>query len=79
MYIFTYTDGSYTEGDTSTHAQGTDPRVSLYKILFHFKAFLWESMILSLLPSHLQTLPYYNTIASPLRNIRPSPHRPSFL
>jgi len=33
--------------------------VSLYKILFHFKAVLWESMILSLLPSHL---PYPITI-----------------
>jgi len=46
---------------------------SLHKILFYFIAFLWESMILLLLPSQLQTLPYCNTIATPLRNIRPPP------
>jgi len=31
---------------------------SLYKILFHFKALLWKSIILSLLSPHLQHLPY---------------------
>jgi len=59
----------------SPRAEG---RVSLYKIVFRFKAFLWESMILSLLPSHLQTLPYHNTIASPLRNIRPPTDPPLY-
>jgi len=47
--------------------------VSPYKILFYFKTLLWESIILSLPPSHLQSLPYCNTIARPLRNIRPTP------
>jgi len=48
---------------------------SPYKILFYFQALLWESMILLLSPPHfhLQSLPYYNTIAvvHPFRNIRP--------
>jgi len=44
----------------------------VYKILFHCKAFLCESIIILLLPPHqLQSLPYCNTIARPLRNIRP--------
>jgi len=30
--------------------------LSLYKILFHFRALLWESIVL--LPPHLQSLPY---------------------
>ena len=33
-------------------------RLSLYKILFHFKASVWESIILVLPPRHLQSLPY---------------------
>jgi len=50
-------------------------QVSLYKILFHFKALLWKSIILLLpLPPHLQSLPYCSTIARPLRNT-PPPHR----
>jgi len=36
-------------------------RVSLYKILFHFVASLWESIILSL-PPHLQCLHYCNAM-----------------
>ena len=50
---------------------------SLYKILFHFKTVVWESIIL-VLPPHLQSLPYCNTIAGPLRNIRP-PTDPPFI
>jgi len=44
--------------------------LSLHKILFHSKALLLESIILFLPPPHLQSLPYCNTIARPLRNIR---------
>jgi len=50
--------------------------VSLYTILFYFKALLWESIILLLPPPHLQSLPYCNTIARPLRNIRPATDPP---
>jgi len=32
--------------------------VSLYKILYHFKALLWKSIILFLPPPNLQSLPY---------------------
>jgi len=49
---------------------------SLYKILFHLNALLWESIILLAPPPHLQSLPYSNTIARPLRNIRPSTDPP---
>jgi len=48
-------------------------RISLYKRLFYFKALLWETIILILPPPHLQSLPYCNSIARPLRNLRP-PH-----
>jgi len=41
---------------------------SLYKKLFHFKAFLFEA-ILRFPPPPLQSLPYSNTIARPLRNV----------
>ena len=51
-------------------------QLSLYKILFHFKALLWESIILLLLPPQLQNLPYCNTIARPLRNKRLLPDPP---
>jgi len=37
--------------------------LSLYKILFHFKALLWESINFLSPPPHLQSLPYCNTIA----------------
>ena len=37
----------------------------------HFNALLWESIILLLPSPNLQRLPYCNTIARPLRNIRP--------
>jgi len=50
-------------------------RLSLHKILFYFKALLWESIIL-LLPPHLQSLPYCNTIARLLCNIWPPPAPP---
>ena len=48
--------------------------VSLYTILFHLKALLWESIILLLPPPPAKPtlLQYYCT---PMRNIRP-PHRP---
>jgi len=52
------------------------PRISLYKILFHLKALLWESFILALPSPHLQRLPYCNTIGRPLRNIRPATDPP---
>ena len=54
-------------------------RFGLYKILFHFKALVRESIILLLPPPphHLQRLRYCNTIAHPLRNIR-SPPTPDF-
>jgi len=48
---------------------------SLYKILFYFRALLWESIIRLFPLPHLQSLPYCNAIARPLRNGRP-PHRP---
>jgi len=51
---------------------------SLYKILFHFKALFWESIIL-LLPPPLHNLPYCHTIARPLRNIRPPRRPPPFM
>jgi len=52
--------------------------VGLYKIVFQFKALLWKSIILLLPPPHLQSLPYRNTIARPLRSIRP-PIDPPFV
>ena len=55
-----------------------DPHRGLYKILFHFKALWWESIVLLLPPLHLQSLPYCSTIARPLRNIRP-PTDPLFV
>ena len=45
--------------------------LSLYKIMFHTKALLWEYSILLLPAPYLQRLPYFNTVARPLRNIRP--------
>ena len=50
-------------------------RVSMYKIVYHFKALLWESII-RLLPPPLQSLPDCNTIARPLRNKRLLPDAP---
>jgi len=47
------------------------PHLSLYKILFRFKALLWESIIRVPPPPHLQSLPYCNTIARLLGNRRP--------
>ena len=43
---------------------------SRYKIVFHFKALLWESIILYCHPQ-LQRLPYCNITVRPVRNIRP--------
>ena len=40
------------------------------KIVFHFKAVLWEFLILLLPSPHQQRLPYCNTISRPLRSIR---------
>ena len=54
-------------------------RLSLYKILFHFKASVWESIILVLPPRHLQSLPYCNTIVRLLRNIRHPPTPPFYV
>jgi len=51
-------------------------RLSLHKILFHFKAVLRESSVLSLPSPHLQRLPYCNTSGRPLRNIRPATDPP---
>jgi len=51
-------------------------RLSLYKILFHFKALVWESNTLLLPPPHTQSLPYFNSISGLLRNIRPPTDRP---
>jgi len=56
----------------------TSRRLSLYKILFFFKALLWKSSILLVPPPQLQSLPYCNTVARPLRDIRP-PTDPSLL
>jgi len=50
---------------------------SLYKILFYFEAFLWESIFHLFLP-HMQSLPYCNTIVRLLRKIRPPPPTPPF-
>jgi len=50
------------------------PWLSLNKILFHFKAIVWESY--HPLSLHMQSLPFCNTIARPLRNIRPPTDRP---
>jgi len=44
-------------------------RISVYKILFHFKDLVWESVIILLPPPHMQSLPYCNTIALPSRNM----------
>ena len=57
---------------------GVPTPLSLYKILFHFKALLWESIILLLPSPLLQSLPYCNTIARLSRNIRP-PTDPPFV
>ena len=54
----------------------TVPQLSLYKILFHFKAFLWAFIILFLPPPHLQRLPYCNAITRLHCNIRPPPTPP---
>jgi len=51
-------------------------RVSLYKILFYFKAVLWEPIVHLLQSTHLQRLSYCNIIARPLRNIRPATDLP---
>jgi len=59
-----------------THMNTHIAPLSLYKILFHFKALLWESIILSLLSPQLQRLPYCITIVRPLRNIRPATDAP---
>jgi len=53
--------------------------LSLYKIFFPLKAFLWGSILLCPPPPHLQSLPYCNTIARPLRNIRPPTDPPIFM
>jgi len=45
--------------------------LSLYKILVYLKVLWWESIILLLPPPLLQNLPYCNTIARPLRTVRP--------
>ena len=55
----------------NTGSQTPARPMSLYKILFHFKALLWDSILLLMPPPHLQSLPDCNTIARALRNIRP--------
>ena len=60
------------EAASASSTQMAEVRVGLYTILFHFKALLWEPIILAC-PPHLQSLPYCNTIARLLRNIRPPP------
>ena len=62
---------SVTSPVAPTHECLAGQYLSPYKTLFHFKALLWESIILLLPPHHLQSLPYCNTIARLLRNIRP--------
>jgi len=66
---------TYRQATRTEYKLNTGLGISLYKILFHFKTIVWESIILVLPPPHLQSLPYCNNIAGPLRNIRP-PHRP---
>jgi len=51
---------------------------SLYKILFHFKALFWESFIFLPPPPLLQSLPLCNTIARPLRCVRPPTDPPLY-
>jgi len=63
------------EAASASSTQMAEVRVGLYTILFHFKALLWEPIILAC-PPHLQSLPYCNTIARLLRNIRPPPPPP---
>jgi len=53
------------------------PQVSLYKILFQSKVLLSESLHLFIPPPYLQRLPFCNTIARLLRNIRPPTAPPS--
>ena len=53
-------------------------QLSFYKILFHFNALLGESIIHTMPPTHLQSLPDCITIARSLCNIRP-PTDPSFV
>ena len=55
----------------------TPPLFGLYKIVFHFEAFVHESIIL-LSPPHLHCPHGCNTIAILLRNIR-HPSNPPFL
>ena len=54
------------------------PSFSHYKILFHFKALLWESIILFIANPSCKAYPDCNIIARPLRNIRP-PYRAPLL
>jgi len=49
--------------------RGTSQRPD--KIMFHFKALLWESIIVLLPPPTCKAYPPCNAIASPFRNIRP--------
>jgi len=59
---------------------GGGSRVSLYKMLFRFKALLSESNNSFITPPpHLQSLPHCSTIARPLRNIRPPPPTSPFV
>ena len=64
-----------TASDAIPFAAHAAKGLTLYKILFHLKALLWESIILSL-PPHLQSQPDYNTLTRLLRNIRRHPDSP---
>jgi len=71
-----HSHGAETREGGYTYLTLVTPRLSLYKKVFHFKALLWEAIILVLPYPHLQRPPYCNTIARPLRNIRPATDPP---
>jgi len=62
-------------GTTGGPGSAQEPETDL---VFHLKALLWESIMLLCPHPHLRSLPYCNTNARPLRNIRP-PTDPSFV
>ena len=63
-------------GSSGRDYTAATPTLRLYKILFHFNFLWWKSIILLLPSPHLQRRPYSNTIAHPLRNIRPATESP---
>ena len=61
----------------TTDTGNTVLQLSLYKILFQSKVLSLETIHLFIAPPHLLRLPFCNTIARLLRNIRPPTDPPS--